>query len=562
MKKRHPHKNKVLLVNITRLGDMLQATPTISGIKRENPDCETTVLVEKQFEPICHILPGIDKVVSIDLSMACRSLAAEQVGIIDAYRYVSELVDDLKERDFDYCLNMSSSAYTAMLLRLLNVSKTGGWTADEEGHRVIESHWARLFATSVHHNNRQFNSLNLVDIFRCSADVEDHPRKLMVNIEPDAQRYARSFISEAGFTNPGPLIAVQAGASQAKRQWSPERFVEMIKILDREYNARIILTGAPKELSIINPILQGCGSPNVVSAAGRTSIPQLAALLAECDVLVTGDTGPMHIAVAAGTPVVAMFLASAYGFETGPYSEGNLVLQPVIGCGPCNPNKPCSKPDCHTTISPRLMADLAAARALGEVTWVDPQKANPREVVVYRSVFDSLGFCDLKPINSNRGDSFTRHREAYRKLWLDDLGGLTLDREQSHKTAASGALKMYEPDGLDGLREIADCAERGSRLIAELKGLIIDPTAPASGLRRVSADLSELDRSIEELGFQFTPFGSLARMFVFGKENMSGSDPLSLASQMDGVYRDLGRWCSKFEHYYRDETAGKSVLRG
>jgi hypothetical protein len=121
---------------------------------------------------------------------------------------------------------------------------------------------------------------------------------------------------------------------------------------------------------------------------------------------------------------------------------------------------------------------------------------------------------------------------------------------------------MFEPDGLEGLREIAACAERGSRLIAELKGLIIDPSAPAAGLRRVSADLSELDRSIEELGFQFTPFGSLARMFVFGKENMSGADPLSLASQMDGIYRDLGRWCSKFEHYYRDEAAEKSAVRG
>ena len=74
MKRRYPHKSNVLLVNITRLGDMLQATPTIAGVKMENPDCKVTVLVEKQFEGVCHSIPGIDDVVSIDLGMTVRSM--------------------------------------------------------------------------------------------------------------------------------------------------------------------------------------------------------------------------------------------------------------------------------------------------------------------------------------------------------------------------------------------------------------------------------------------------------------------------------------------------------
>lgn len=548
MKKRYPNKNRVLLVNITRLGDMLQATPTIAGIKRENPDCHITVLVEKQFADICHILPNIDKVMNIDLALTCRSLAAEQTGIIDAYQYLSEFVDQLRSGDFDYCLNMSSSAYTALLLRLLKIPRTGGWTADEEGYRVIESDWARLFATSVHYQNRQYNSLNLVDVFRCSADVEDHPEKLLVNIEPDAKRYAEEMIRNAGFTNFGPLIAVQAGASQAKRQWSPELFVEMVKILDREYNARIIMTGGPRELSIVQPILDGCNSPNVFSAVGKTSIPQLAALLNQCQVLVTGDTGPMHISVAAGTPVVAMFLASAYGFETGPYSAGNIVLQPVIGCGPCNPNKPCSRPDCHETISPRLIADLAVARAAGEVTYVSREKADPRQVIVYRSVFDSLGFCDLQPINAPEGDSFARYRNAYRKLWLDDLGGFTVSPEPSRRVKRP-SLSVLDP-GIEGLEEIASCARKGQELMEQLRKLIVDVRAPAAALQNINNEISSLDRHIEELGFHYDPIGSLAKMFLFAKENLTGSDPLALASQMDSIYGDLGRRCEKFGQFF------------
>jgi ADP-heptose:LPS heptosyltransferase len=546
MKKRHPNKNNVLLVNITRLGDMLQATPTIAGIKMENPDCKVTVLVEKQFESVCHVIPNIDEVVSLDLAFTCRSIAREQDGIIDAFEYLTETVDKLKAENFDYCLNMSSSAYTALLLNLIGIKKNGGWTSDEEGYRVIESEWARLFATSVFHQNRQYNSLNLVDVFRCSADIEHHPQHLLINIEDGAQEYCENLLSEAQFTNDGPLIAVQAGASQGKRQWDPRKFIELINILVHKHNARVVLTGAKKEATIIDPIVAGCNSRNVLSVCGRTSVPQLAAMLKLSDILITGDTGPMHMAVAVDTPVVSMFLASAYGFETGPYSKDNIVLQPVIGCGPCNPNKPCARPDCHDTISPELMAYLTMERLRGPVESVDPTIADPRHVVVYRSVFDKHGFCDLVPINGDSQDPLAKYRDAYRKLWLDELGGLEAIENNGGRKSS---LTILEPE-ISGLREVVECAERGHLLIERLVKLVRDTRAPAVQLGQVNSDLSELDRTIEELGFHHSQLGPLTRMFVFAKEHLSGTDALDLASQMDRVYQDLSRRCSKLGIYH------------
>lgn len=551
MKKRYPHKKKVLLVNITRLGDMLQSTPTIAGIKMENPDCHITVLVEKQFEAICHIIPNIDRVIGIDLGFTCRALAAEKTGIIDAYEYVSKLVEELRAEEFDYCLNMSSSAYTAMLINLLNIPRAGGWTADPEGYRVIESEWARLFATSVHYHNRLYNSLNLVDIFRCSADIEQHPKHLLVHIEPDALSYVDTLIQDVGFSNSGPLIAVQAGASQAKRQWSPARFVEMIGILVKEYGARIILTGAPSERAIVDPIVEQCQSENVVSVVGKTTIPQLAALLHRCEVLITGDTGPMHISVATGTPVISMFLASAYGFETGPYGDGNIVLQPVIGCGPCNPNKACSKPDCHDMIPPRLVAELAIKRTNGVVEQIDPALADPRKVTVYSSFFDEYGFCNLRPLNAPDGDPYYRYREAYRKLWLDDLGGYGYQSNGPNIERRKSGLQIVHGE-MEGLTDILSCAENGIDLIEALQEAITDQSISGQRLREINEGLAELDRVIEELGFHYAPMGALAKMFIFAKENLKGSDALDLASQMGGIYQDLARRCRKLGTYYAD----------
>lgn len=546
MKKRYPHKTNILLVNITRLGDMLQATPTIAGMKLENPDCKVTVLVEKQFEDVCHVIPNIDEVLSLDLGMTVRSLAREQDGIIDAYEYVGEMVDKLRSKQFDYCLNMSSSAYTALLLRLLGIKRNGGWTSDEEGYRVIESDWAKLFASSVFHQNRQFNSLNLVDVFRCSADVEEHPKHLLINTGRNELDYCNEFIQNAGFTNTGPLICVQAGASQGKRQWAPAKFVKLIKKLVNEQNVRVVLTGAKKELNIIDPIKAGCDSPNVVVAAGKTSVPQLAALLSMSKLLITGDTGPMHISVAVGTPVISMFLASAFGFETGPYSEGNLVLQPVIGCGPCNPNKPCARPDCHDNIDPEWLAQLTAMRLKEDIRSLPPGFVDPSKLVVSRTFFDPYGFYDMQALHPTPYDGWVQYRAAYRKMWLDDLGGYEIPVQSS---APKRGLNVVN-DAFDGLQGVIECAEQGSRLLTELERVIRDVKAPGAAFGQLNQQISELDRRIEEIGFHHAPLGPLTRMFVFAKENLSGTDALDLASQMNRIYEALGRRGRKLGFYY------------
>jgi ADP-heptose:LPS heptosyltransferase len=547
MKRQKIQKNNILLVNITRLGDMLQATPTISGMKMENPNCKITVLVEKQFAGICDLLPDIDEVVPLDLGTVVRALAREGDGVIDAFSYIDEIVQDLRSRNFDYCLNMSNSAYTAMLLKMLDIKHYGGWTSDDEGYRVIESDWAKLFASAVFHSNRHYNTLNLVDIFRCSADVEKHPQQLQMKVDEASERYASELLSKTGFSNQGPLIALQAGASQEKRQWLPHRFAKLIKILRDKYNARLVMTGTKSELPIIDKILAETGPQNICVAAGQTSLVQLGALLKACDLLVTGDTGTMHMSVAVGTPVVSMFLASAFGFETGPYSEGNLVLQPIISCGPCNPTKLCSRPDCHDLISPEFLAELTMARLAEDFHELPPSIQAPKDVVVFRTFFDEFGFYDMKVLNQSLEDKkIVKFREAYRKVWLNELGQYQIPDTKSERPK----LPMYD-SFFEGLSNILKVAQDGEAKIQQLLRLVADRKSPATALREVAENLSQIDKQIEVIGFHHPELGPLSRMFIFAKENISGSDTASLASQMGEIYANLARRGLKLSNYYQ-----------
>ncbi|RME58141.1 MAG: glycosyltransferase family 9 protein [Candidatus Dadabacteria bacterium] len=549
-KRRHPHKSNVLLVNITRLGDILQATPTIAGIKMENPECKVTVLVEKQFGDICYYMPDIDEVYTLDLGMTVRSITRGGEGLIDAYEYIDEVVQDLKQRGFDYALNMSSSAYTALLLKLLNINRLGGWSSDEEGYRVIESDWARLFATSVFHRNRFFNSLNLVDMFRCSADVELHPLQLKVAVNKEEEEKAAALLREAQFSNQGPLIAIHCGASQTKRQWGLPRFVALTKLLLNELSARVILTGSKKEAPFVALIAEEVKDKNVFVSAGKTSVPTLAALLKECDILVCGDTGPMHLSVAVGTPVISLFLASAYGYETGPYSEGNIVLQPVVSCGPCNPNKPCAKPICHECITPQLITSLIKIKLRGDINSLPKDFVPQDQLIIYSTIFDKWGFYDMKPLTSTASDPYINLRYSYRAMWLDDIGGI-IDNDLLQAAEAEGSKKKLNIlSSIEGIEELIEWAKRGQDLIVKLIKLIKDERSPAYLLKEVNTALADCDKKIEYLGYKYEWLGPLSRMFLFAKEALSGSDPLSLASQMGEAYRTLERRSKKLIKYY------------
>ncbi|MCB0354043.1 MAG: glycosyltransferase family 9 protein, partial [Bdellovibrionales bacterium] len=357
--------------------------------------------------------------------------------------------------------------------------------------------------------------------------------------------YANSLIGAAEFSNQGPLVVLQAGASQGKRQWAPAKFVRLIDILTQEHNCRVVLSGTKKELSIIEPIYQACKQENVFIAAGKTNIPQLSALLKISDILVTGDTGPMHMAVAVGTPVVSMFLASAFGFETGPYSEGNIILQPVLECGPCNPNKGCARPDCHDLISPELMAQLTTLRLKEDFRQLPQDLQNLKGVQIYRSYFDQWGFCDLESLTTSYKDWYAPFRDAYRKLWLDDLGGFL---EAPTHESKSSMLKTVVGE-LEGLDAIVQGAEKGLNAIAELQRLIADVSSPPARLGEISEELTRIDRHIEQVGYYFPYLGPLARMFLFAKENISGTDADVLASQMETIYEALRRRALKFRHY-------------
>jgi len=348
---------RILIVNLTRFGDLLQTSPTVAALTERHPGADITLVAERNFADVCDGIPGIDRVYRVDLDRVGKLLLDGGASLLEAYRAVETVITELRAERFDLALNFSSSRMTAVFMGLLGIRDVRGWSMTPDGLRVIRHPWARLFATMC--LQRRVAAFNLVDYYRAMADGGGATRRLLYQVAPAAQARADALLAEAGTRAGARVVALQLGASRAIRQWPPAAFADLARRLVAA-GCQVLLVGGGADRTLAAAVASAVGD-GAVDACGRTSVGELGGVLARADALVTGDTGPMHMAVAVGTPVVGLFFGPASPFDTGPYSADNVVLHTGVACAPCGHTVTCLDPYCREGLTPELVATVVTA---------------------------------------------------------------------------------------------------------------------------------------------------------------------------------------------------------
>ena len=190
------------------------------------------------------------------------------------------------------------------------------------------------------------------------------------------REFARAFLEKSARRADEKIIGIQPGTSASMRwkQWPLDRYRQLIERLTVEQpDSRVLLFGSPGEVEMINGLARDFG-PNVTVAAGKTTVKQAAALIEQCEVLICNDSGLMHMAVAVGTPVVAIYGPTDLR-RTAPLGDGHTVIRHELPCSPCFKLEGdeqvhlCSHHDCLMTITPEEvfhMLPRTANRVVGE----------------------------------------------------------------------------------------------------------------------------------------------------------------------------------------------------
>jgi len=307
--------NRIVVRMPNWIGDLVMATPILTDLRKAFPDSHITAMSRT---PLCELLrqdPEIDE-------LFCFSKASG-FGRRSERR---DIVEKLRRGKYDLGVLLTHSFSSAWWFWQGKVGRRLGY--DCNGRRFLLSDRVCL--------PQELQTQHLVVTYKMLLEPlgipvsETRPRLFLGEKELEE---ARILLQQLGVTKNHRLIGINPGAAYGSAKcWLPERFREVtLRLLDKE-DLFIVYFGDQGTTPLVKEICQGL-PPRVVNLAGLTSIRELACLIKLCDVLLTNDSGPMHIAAALDTPLVALF-GSTNEITTGPYKAGS-VIHKHAECSPC-----------------------------------------------------------------------------------------------------------------------------------------------------------------------------------------------------------------------------------
>ena len=312
---------RILLLRLERIGDLLMTLPALAALRRALPDSRIDLVVGSWNEPLARLLTVVDHVETVDAPWLTRDQAG--TGCLELTRRARRW----RAGQYDLALNFEGDIRSNALMTLSGAPRRAGF--DTKGGAALlteRASWEGDAHVAV-------NALRLVDtvLGRPPADASPADRPLLA-VPETVRSEAREVLERIG----RPAIGIHASGGRAIKQWKSGRFAEVGARLARERGATIVLTGSAADRPEVDRVKAALPHDiPVVDLAGALDLPRLAVILEHLSLFVTGDTGPMHLAAAMGTPIVAIFGPSDPA-NYGPWTSRARVVRVDLWCSPCN----------------------------------------------------------------------------------------------------------------------------------------------------------------------------------------------------------------------------------
>ena len=339
---------KILIIHLSRLGDMVQSLPAIKLLKEEHPQSRITYLGIEDFCRILVGVPWIDNLVTLPWQEISTIVGEFNKASVDALDRLWETIAELNE-EYDMAINLTHNWSSSYLSEKVKAKEKIGRIFSKNNEIIVSRRWGKyLFGMA---KNQKDNLLNLVDIYIGMVGVKNMPLGQFLPTDKEVDQKCASQLSDLGFKIGKLSIGFQLGTGKPNRKWPLEKFAKLGELLSNHLDAQIILFGSERDITLADQFQESATYP-FISLIGKSKLTELGSFFRAIDVLVSNDTGPMHIAVAVGTKVVGIFMGTAYFGITGAYGAGHVAVQSNYPCAPCLSTTACSNPLCREGIKP------------------------------------------------------------------------------------------------------------------------------------------------------------------------------------------------------------------
>lgn len=325
--------HNILIVKLSAIGDVIHALPVSRALKQAYPTSRLTWIVEKPAYDLLTNNPDIDEIVIFE-----KNKFRSPAGIL---HHGSILSQRLKRMKFDLALDLQGLFKSAAVAWMSGAPKRLGYC------NMRELSW--LVSRPVCGENRDGHVVErYLDVARALGCRVDRP-KWIINAPDEDKIKAAALLRQAGLDIDSKYVVIAPGTNWESKCWPTESYADLADHIWAEYGLPIIVVGASKDKGLAADIKQR-SQAKVFDLTGQTTLKQLAVVLQHSALFIGGDTGPMHLAVAMGTPVVALFGPTDPN-RNGPYGDRNIVVRSSAACAPCF-KRTCEKMECMREISP------------------------------------------------------------------------------------------------------------------------------------------------------------------------------------------------------------------
>jgi ADP-heptose:LPS heptosyltransferase len=468
---------QVLIINVTRMGDLIQTGPLLSRLRQEWPDVAIDLVVDRSFAPPAALLTGFRQVITCDFARLLDECRTQSKSVVTLMHEMTTWAVPLRTARYNRIVNLTFTRQTGLLALYIGAPDMRGITAGPDGGPIVRNPWLSYFTDL--HRHRRFNRFNLVDLYAMGGSGPGAFSPLSVAVPVDGMDWAVRFLQSQN-RNVRRWVAVQVGASDVMKAWRPEYFGRTMAQLGRHLGLGFVLIGTAAEAEAIElakaTYRAGGGAAPILDVSGRTTLHQLVGLLSRCQLLLTNDTGPMHLAVGVGTTVIDLSVGHVDHNETGPYGPGHWVVQPDLVCSPCGFDQICVHQACKDRLVPEEVASLCL-HALG----LGPFPSWSAGVRVYQSGADAdgLGAFRLRAGQVEAGIAW--YAGFWRRFWYEDFTGRQSQLAQNIEPAPDREQALF------WMREAAQSLRRLESHAMHIVGLTKRHPLPASDLKREQA---------------------------------------------------------------------------
>ncbi len=306
--------SRILVIQTAFLGDAVLTTPLLGALHDRFPESRQVVLCTPEIADVFRKHPAVEEVIIFDKRGSERSW-------ISKWRMAGRL----KRMRFDLAILPHRSVTSALLAYLARIPRRVGFSASQ-GRWLLTD--VVPFQWGVHDVER---NLALLKVF----GVQNPGRDLWLKAEPETVQRMSERLRDAGVRPFDKLVGINAGSVWATKRWLPEGFAAVADRLIREASAKVVFIGGPKDADTMSQILS-LMKEKPINWVGETTLKELIAVIGRCQTFLTNDSGPLHIAVAARVPTVALFGPTTKELGFFPYGPGHVVLEKDLPCRPCS----------------------------------------------------------------------------------------------------------------------------------------------------------------------------------------------------------------------------------